>query len=822
MKRLLILFFLPVIFLFGKENSEIISLQKELKRDPNNVALLVKIGRLYMDEGEMERAEQALLRAESLAPNNRNVQLQLAYLNFWEGNLKEARDRVVEILYQDPRNIGALILAGRIELLEGDSVEATAYFEKAFRHDPNREEVKRALAQVKERDIYLNLRTLKEKAKKEEKEGDLSGAIEKYERLVKEFPNNYKNHFELGRLYTQNGEYDKARETFEETLKISPDNSDVKLQLANIEYRERNYDIAEKMVAKLLEENPESVDALFLMGQILTRKKEDAQAAEYLMKALKIDPDRSDVKLALYRLETGWGPLGKELSLARSYELQSQYVEAEAIYLKLLQEHPNNLGVEYRLGRLYSWMERFNDSGYYLKKVIAADPSYTDARVAYGYLLYREKRYRVAEREIDAILRKDPMNVDALVAGGLINTAQGKEQQAKKRFKKVLAQEPDMPEALIGLGRIADRRKEYRKGFDYFERAYVQNQHNYAAYNGAAGTRLFVYPTLYTKGSYSEERENDLVLKIRTTQMNTSYGSLGGLFPINDHVRLYSSFDYLGTEQVNLIRKIDNYMVNTLFWNVGAETYFKRYWTIKGQSSLKWSWDSALTLFPFERKTSWEPLLSIRFDDRGLMVLAAGSMDSFIARNFDVSRSFMIERKNVILSSSYRYAPPFGNFGVTGRHTNYNDSFNNQEKDFETWVQSPAVELGGNWMIRYAWHWGSYAKVNPEYYSYRYKVRHKIKGIYLLRRDPGTDIELSYMWTWAKEREFSNENNAVLVPQVTQPQTLKKNYYDSHTVEALFRKNIATQFWIELSTRYYFDSNKYRAWLGKGELRYVF
>ncbi|MCP5506385.1 MAG: tetratricopeptide repeat protein [Chlamydiales bacterium] len=822
MKRALFLSLFSAMLLFGKENAEVIATQRELKRDPDNVELLYKMGNLYMDEGEIEKAEGVLKRAEALDPRNQAIQLKLAYLYFWEGNLSEARDRVVEVLYNDPKNIEALILAGRIELLEENGPAATAYFEKAFKYDPEKDEVKRALSQIKERDTYVNLRALKEKARTSQKSGDLEGAIKKYETLVQEFPDNYENHFELGRLYLQSGQYDKARKTFDQALKISPGNTDVQLQLAQIELRQRNYDQAQKEIEKILKKHSKNVDALFMMGQVFTQKKEDQKAAKYLNKALEIDPKRDDVRLALYRLETGWGPIGEELALAKEYEREAQYSQAEEIYLNLLKEHPNNLGVEYRLGHLYSWMGRYDESRIYLRRVIAADPNYVDARVAYVYLLYREKRIATAEREVEAILRKDPTNGDALVAGGLIANAQGKEQLAKKRFKGALMQDPESPEALIGLGRIASQRKEYRKGFDYYEKVYGQDPYNDGAYNGILGTRPYVYPTLYTKGSYAEERENDLVLKIRTTQMNTSFGSLGALFPINDHLRLSSSLDYLGTEQVNLIRKIDNYMVNTLFWHVGGEGTVKRYWTIKGQSTLKWSWNSAKTLFPFERKTSWEPLLSVRFDRAGLMALALGSMDSFIARNFDVSRSFMIERKNVILSSSYRYAPDFGNFGFTGRHTNYNDTFNNQEKDFETWIQSPAVDLGGHWMVRYAWHWGSYAKVNPDYYSYRYKVRHKIKGIYLLRRDPGTEIELSYMWTWAKERDFSNENNAVIVPALTQPQTLKKNLYDAHTVEALFRKNFATQFWFECSTRYYFDSNKYRAWLGRGELRYVF
>lgn len=822
MKRVLLFFLLPLSLLFGKENAEVSSLQRELKQDPNNVELLYKMGSLYMEEGEIDKAEIVLKKAESLDPHNRDVQLKLAYLYFWAGNLTEARDRVVEILYHDPRNIEALILAGRIELLQENEPAATAYFEKAFKYDPDRDEVKRALSQVKERDTYVNLRALKEKAKASENSGDLSSAIKKYETLVKEFPENYEDRFELGRLYSQNGQYEEARKTFEEALKISPGNVDVQIQLAQIEYRERNYDRAEAQVTMILKDNPKSVDALLLIGQILTRKKEDKKAADYLNRALEIDPERNDVRLALYHLETGWGPFEEELSQARDYELQSQYTEAEAIYLKLLRENPNNLGIEYRLGRLYGWMERYRESRYYLQKVIAADPYYTDARVAYAYLLYREKRYSVAAREIETILRKDPSNVDALVAGGLISTAQGKEQLAKKQFKLVLRQEPEMTEALIGLGRIAERRQEFQKGFQYFISAYEKNPYNNGATSGVTGIRPSVKPTLFTKGSYSQERENDLILKVRTTQMNTTFGRWGMLVPVSDHVRLFNHWDYFGTEQVNLIQKIDNYMVNSFFWNFGAEVFFKRYFTFKGQNSVKWSWPSAKVLFPFERKTSWEPFLSFRMDYKGLAASSAAFMDSFIARDSADARSFMIERKNLLLSMAYRYAPPYGLFGAEVMNINYNDSFKNKKRALDAWIQSPALELGGNWYLKYLYQWGSFKKVNPDYSSYRYRARHNIRGTYLIRRDPNTQIEIDYMWSWTKERDLTNENNVILTPQLSTPQEIKKNLYNGHTIEAFFRRVYFTQLWVELSTMYYTDSNKYRTWMGRGELRYVF
>jgi hypothetical protein len=94
--------------------------------------------------------------------------------------------------------------------------------------------------------------------------------------------------------------------------------------------------------------------------------------------------------------------------------------------------------------------------------------------------------------------------------------------------------------------------------------------------------------------------------------------------------------------------------------------------------------------------------------------------------------------------------------------------------------------------------------VNPDYSSYRYRARHFISGFYELKLDPGYNLEVSYTWSWVKERDFTNEA------------TLSTDFFPGEN------QTFATHLFGELSSFYYMNTNNYRTWAGEGKLKYTF
>jgi hypothetical protein len=153
---------------------------------------------------------------------------------------------------------------------------------------------------------------------------------------------------------------------------------------------------------------------------------------------------------------------------------------------------------------------------------------------------------------------------------------------------------------------------------------------------------------------------------------------------------------------------------------------------------------------------------------------------------------------------------------------NLNDSFNNIKRDLETWFQFPVLLRFGAWYVNYKYNWGSFNHVNPDYSSYRYRARHFISGFYELKLDPGYNLEVSYTWSWVKERDFTNEATLSTDFFPGENQTIKKNIYRGHQVKVLLRKTFATHLFGELSSFYYMNTNNYRTWAGEGKLKYTF
>ena len=428
--------------------------------------------------------------------------------------------------------------------------------------------------------------------------------------------------------------------------------------------------------------------------------------------------------------------------------------------------------------------------------------------------IYRLKKYDQAEREVNKVLDHNESYFDALVAAGLIALAKNENQNAEIYFQRGLELEPTSTECLFGMGRVRDREREFTESFDYFYRAYQINPYNPGVISGVVKTRPYVNPTLYTKGGYSQERENDLVLKIRTTQINFANGVFGAIYPINDKLRLYAIHEFQQTEQKNLISKINNYLVNTYLFTMNAQIFFKEVWAFLARNQMKWSHGEGLVLFPFENKASWEPGLLIDYSGFYNFFSIEAYMDSFIARDGINAASFMVERKNIKTSYEMQYMPPYGKGGIVVRHSNYNDFLNNIEREIELYLQFPELKFGGDWLLQYQWDWRSFNEISPDYSSYRYRVKHNVQLTYLIERKNEALLKFFCIYSWNKMRDFTNEATAIIDPVTNLPQILKSNIFRGYTVGALVRKVFETHFFVEFSTTYYADSDRYHYWRG--------
>lgn len=150
--------------------SDIVLVEADLRRSPDNLATLVRLGGLYERAGRLAEAQRALARATELAPDLAQAWYELALYHERYGNKATARDLYERALTRDPAHVPALVSLGVITMDADDLETAARHLEHAELLAPDDEFVGYNLAVLAER------------------RGDLDGAIARLEDLVRRHP----------------------------------------------------------------------------------------------------------------------------------------------------------------------------------------------------------------------------------------------------------------------------------------------------------------------------------------------------------------------------------------------------------------------------------------------------------------------------------------------------------------------------------------------------------------------------------------------------------------------------------------------------------
>lgn len=116
------------------------------------------------------------------------------------------------------------------------------------------------------------------------KMGDIDGAIEQYEEVIKEAPTTTV-YGSLGYLYILNNQFEKALEFNKEAYDYNSDNNNILDNLANSYLKLKDYENAEKYYKMLFERNPDFSECYFEYGKYLFEKGNE-EGVEYIKKAL--------------------------------------------------------------------------------------------------------------------------------------------------------------------------------------------------------------------------------------------------------------------------------------------------------------------------------------------------------------------------------------------------------------------------------------------------------------------------------------------------------------------------------------------------------
>ena len=303
--------------------------------------------------GNLEEAEALFRKLLEINPNNIHARTELGrLLAAQRGREADAEAMLRKALEIDPNNLPPLTELGRLLAAQhGREADAEAVFRKALEIDPNnihaRTELGRLLAAQRERQ---------------------ADAEAVYKEALKIKPDNIPTLTELGRLLAQQrGQEADAEAMFRKALEIDPNNLPPQTELGRLLAQQRGREAdAEAMFRKALEIDPNNLPPRTELGRLLAQQRgREADAEAMFRKVLEIDPNN------IYALTE----LGRSLAQQRGRE-----ADAEAVYKEAMKIKPNNIPTLMMLAKLYENQERFSEAEKLYKKVCQIDPRHRRAK----------------------------------------------------------------------------------------------------------------------------------------------------------------------------------------------------------------------------------------------------------------------------------------------------------------------------------------------------------------------------------------------------------------------------------------------------------
>jgi len=458
--------------------------QAALKLDPSAGMVLEELTDLYVATG---RLKDAVTLAEDLLtqnPENLDARRMLGriYLRALgegqpgrgsEENLKLALEQFEKITQKDPNAADSWIKLGHLYRMSNRAADAEKAYNAALKAQPDSEDALTGIAML-----------LSDK-------GDAKGAIEKLQAATRKNPSETTLAM-LAEQYEQMHDYKAAAEVLRKALEMAPDNERLAHGLAEDLLASDQYDEALKLYQQMAADEPRDPQLQLNIADIYRAKHDLAKAREAINKAKALEPQSREVRFAEARLLEAEGKNDQALAILKALldETQRrQYAEADARRRALLLE-------EY--GILARSMEHYQvavDAFHELGDLHIESPS----RVAVQIIdTYRQaKDYANAQKEVDLALKSFPDDRMIQVEHATVLSDVGKVDEAVAELGKLPADGRGV-QMQMTIAQFYEKAKRYAdmgKALDAAEKLAASNEEKAGVYftRGAMYERLKQY-----------------------------------------------------------------------------------------------------------------------------------------------------------------------------------------------------------------------------------------------------------------------------------------------------------------------------------------
>jgi len=366
-----------------------LELNRALKYEPDNPAILVELGITWGELKEWDQAIRVLKRAVELAPNSVRAHYNLAAtLDRASPGQRLGIPEYRKALKIDPTDVGSLVnLASDVG--DRDSAAARRMLEKALKTDPK----------------------------------------------------NARAHFNLALLLKNSQDRQGSIKAMQKAIDLEPDSVEFRRQFVSLLLSEGRSDEAIVQCQQMLKRDETDWNSHSTLGRILIRQGEQEEGEKELQKAERIRQLQKVQEAVETSVKQGTSAMN-----------QGKFEEAITKFGAALELDKGSMQAWMYLGVALAAAGHLDQGIERLNQAIKMDPSSPRAHHNLGTVLLQAGRIDLAQREFEKALELDPYFPEAHNNLGLIFSRNNQESKAIDHFRVATELNPRYLEALFNLG----------------------------------------------------------------------------------------------------------------------------------------------------------------------------------------------------------------------------------------------------------------------------------------------------------------------------------------------------------------------------------
>ena len=452
-------------------------LKQLLKRDPQHIDARLKLSRFYIGSGQIQLAKTHADYLINLAPENTDVSLVAAALNYKLEKPEEARALINSILAKSPNNVDALFLKAN-DLINEEKFEAAL-------------EVIDAGLSAHPDNLAMNM----SKMQVLDRLGRWTDTIPVLEHLIELYPDNSAPAITLARGYAKNGDLPKAISTLE-TVAGKHENAALFIEAIKLIGVTQSTEEAESRLKHYIDSYPKLFDLRFALADIYVQSNRMELALEEYNSILSAAPEEQIELKAIARLarldfvsgdtKSAWERVkeiqNKSANNAEGLAIKASLLlyegkssEAIKVLREALRTHPESSELHVTLAKAHEADKQWElaDQSYAAALMHAQNKSAHG--IQYAKFLMSRANYDKAERVISPIVQQPSADKEALQIYAQLMLQKQSWKQAILMATRLKSSFGDQPETSFIMGIALQGQNKTTEAVEHFENFYQQN-----------------------------------------------------------------------------------------------------------------------------------------------------------------------------------------------------------------------------------------------------------------------------------------------------------------------------------------------------------